>query len=121
MIEPRPGGRGWAPTTAPAAFGPIASRGVRGSAGRSVRLTVSAPPLTSGTVAVPLLGSSRVIAVDGRVVWDGTRAVGGAHATGDRDYVRFAATSGTHTYAWTVSPVAGAAAVAAGAPDTSSS
>ena len=37
-------------------------------------LTVRAPQATSGTVAVPLLGAPRVIAEDGRVVWNGRRA-----------------------------------------------
>jgi hypothetical protein len=51
-------------------------------------------------VAVPLLGSSRLIAEDGRVVWDGSGPAGGIQAYSDGTYVYFTGITGTHTWAW---------------------
>ena len=43
----------------------------------------------------------RTIAMDGRVVWRGRRAVPGVHAHRRHGYVRIATAGGPHTYAWT--------------------
>ena len=52
-------------------------------------------------MAVPTLGGQRTIGRDGRVVWNGARAVGGAKARGAGGYVRFQEPDpGSHTYAW---------------------
>ena len=64
------------------------------------RLTVEAPEGTSGTVAVPILGSSRVIYLDGIEVWDGTAPVNGAIASATVGYVEFRDVTGSHTWAW---------------------
>lgn len=47
-----------------------------------------------------LLGRPRIIAMDGRVVWDGHRAVGGARAHAAGGAIAFAALAGRHTFAW---------------------
>jgi alpha-L-rhamnosidase len=106
LIEPQTGDLAWAQTTAPTPAGPISSRWALGSGSNSLRLTVAAPPATSGTVAMPLLGARRVIAEDGVVVWDGVAPVGTAAAASDGRYVRFAAVSGSHTFAWSGSQAA---------------
>jgi hypothetical protein len=65
------------------------------------RLTVEAPDGTTGTVAVPTLGATRVIYRDGVQVWDGLAAVNGAVATASADgYVKFTGVTGSHTWAW---------------------
>jgi hypothetical protein len=65
------------------------------------RLTVVGPDGTSGTVAVPTLGSTRVIYRDGIQVWDGSAAVNGATASATADgYVEFSGVTGSHTWAW---------------------
>ena len=78
--------------------GPISSRWVHRHG--SFRLTVVAPRRSRGVVALPLLGESRTIAMDGRVVWRGRRAVPGVHAHERHGYVRIATAGGAHTYAW---------------------
>jgi hypothetical protein len=63
-------------------------------------LTAGGPTGTAGEVAVPVLGANRVIARDGRVVWDGHAPVGAVQASSDGTYVRFDHQRGLHTYAW---------------------
>jgi alpha-L-rhamnosidase len=102
LVEPQPGDLDYAQGTVGTPRGKLASRWERDAGGRkSFRITVSAPRGTAGTIAVPLLGRRRTIGRDGRVVWDGKRAVGGAKAHRAGDYVRFLEpVPGTHTYAW---------------------
>jgi alpha-L-rhamnosidase len=102
LVEPQPGDLDFAQGTVGTPRGTLASRWERNAGGRkSFRLTVVAPRATTGTVAVPLFGHKRTIGRDGRVVWDGKRAVGGAKARSSGDYVRFFEPEpGTHTYAW---------------------
>ena len=102
LVEPQPGDLDYAQGTVGTPRGKLASRWERDAGGRtSFRLTVKAPKATAGTVAVPLFGHRRTIGRDGRVVWDGKRAVGGAIAHRAGDYVRFfEPLAGTHTYAW---------------------
>ena len=45
------------------------------------RMTVEAPEGTAGTVAVPTLGQTRAIYMDGVLVWDGTGPAGGVTAS----------------------------------------
>jgi alpha-L-rhamnosidase len=99
-VQPEPYGLSWAQGTVPTPFGAVASRWQVGAGSSSFKLTVTAPAGTSGTVAVPLLGASRVIAEDGRVVWNGSAPVGGAQASTDGTYVFVASVTGTHTWAW---------------------
>ena len=65
---------------------------------------MSAPAGTTGTVAVPELGASRVIAEDGQIVWAGGAPAGNVAATEANGSVVFANVSGAHTFAWVASP-----------------
>ena len=68
-IAPQPGNLSWAQGQAPTPSGtPVVSRWQAGASASSFKLTMSAPAGTTGTVAVPELGSSRVIAEDGKIV-----------------------------------------------------
>lgn len=96
-IAPQPGSLRWAQGTVPTPRGPIVSRWRRTGSGRSFELTIAAPAGTSGTVAVPLLGARRVIARDGRVVWNGRQGRGARLLDGA---VVFSGVTGRHTYAW---------------------
>lgn len=100
VVSPQVGDLRWAQGQVPTPAGPLVSRWVRDKRHRTFRLTVTGPPQTSGNVEVPLLGASRTIARDGRIVWRGNRPARGVQATRDGDVVRFAAGAGTHTYAW---------------------
>ena len=65
---------------------------------------MSAPSGTTGTVTVPELGSSRVIAEDGKIVWAGGASVGSVSATEANGAVTFSGVSGSHTFAWVANP-----------------
>jgi alpha-L-rhamnosidase len=99
-VQPEPYGLSWAQGQVPTPYGAIASRWQVGTSSSSFKLTEVAPAGTSGTVAVPLLGAPRVIAEDGRVVWNGSAPVGGTQASTDGTYVFFSGVTGTHTWAW---------------------
>jgi alpha-L-rhamnosidase len=65
-IAPQPGTLSWAQGQVPTPSGtPVVSRWQVGSNASSFELTMSAPAGSTGTVAVPELGASRVIAEDG--------------------------------------------------------
>lgn len=99
QVKPFPQGLAWAQGQTPTAQGTIRSRWQLGD--NVFRLTVEAPDGTSGTVAVPTLGSTRVIYLDGVEVWNGTAAVNGATASATADgFVAFTDVTGTHTWAW---------------------
>ena len=99
QVKPFPQGLTWAQGRVPTAQGTIASRWELGD--NVFRLTVDAPVGAPGTVAVPTLGSTRVIYCDGVQVWDGTAAVNGATASATADgYVAFSGVTGSHTWAW---------------------
>ena len=100
IIEPQPGDVEWAQGRIPTPSGAIVSRWRRGDGNRSFTLTMGAPDGTSGSVVVPLLGRSRTIAMDGRVVWqDGAPAAGVIAAERD-GAVEFSGITGSHTFAW---------------------
>jgi hypothetical protein len=88
----------WAQGTVPTSHGDIASRWQLGD--NAFRLTVDAPTGTSGDVAVPTLGQTRVIYMDGVEVWDGSSALNGANASLQDGYVTFAGITSSHTWAW---------------------
>lgn len=69
-----------------------------GSNGVPVTYTYIGQPIHGG--AVPMLGDTRVIYVDGVEVWDGSSALNGAGATEQDGYVTFAGITGSHTWAW---------------------
>lgn len=99
QVKPFPQGLQWAQGRVPAGDGVISSRWELGD--NAFRLTVEAPNGTTGTVAVPTLGSARVIYRDGVMVWNGTAAVNGAVATATADgYIAFSGITGSHTWAW---------------------
>ena len=100
LIQPVPESLRWASGQVPAAAGVIVSRWARGAHDSSFRLTVSAPPGTSGTVAVPVLGAARIVYEDGHLVWNGSRGRDGSHASLHDGYVDFSGVQGTHNWAW---------------------
>jgi len=67
------GGLTWAAGRVPTPSGEIRVRWER--AGLQMRLRVSAPIDTNGTVVVPLVDGSTVVALDGRIVYDKNEAV----------------------------------------------
>ena len=104
-IAPQPGTLNWAQGQVPTPSGtPVVSRWQAGSNASSFELTMSAPAGTAGTVAVPELGASCVIAEDGQIVWAGDAPVGSVSATETNGSVVFANVSGAHTFAWVASP-----------------
>ena len=99
QVKPFPQELQWAQGQVPSVGGTIAARWELGD--NVFRLTVVGPDGTSGTVAVPTLGSTRVIYRDGIQVWDGSAAVNGATASATADgYVEFSGVTGSHTWAW---------------------
>lgn len=100
IVAPQPGNLRFAQGTAPTPHGPISSRWQRNAKDSSFKLTVIAPRGETGTVEVPLLGKSRVIAIDGRIVWDGRHARGGVNGRAMAGAVTFAGLRGQHTFAW---------------------
>jgi hypothetical protein len=99
-IAPQPGGLGWAQGQVPTPAGAIVSRWRRGDGDSSFTLTVSAPAGTSGTVVFPELGHARTIAMDGTVVWQDGRPLGGVSAVERDGAVEFAGVTGAHTFAF---------------------
>ena len=80
-VAPTPGDLTWAQGRVPTPHGAI-SASWRSTHGSFV-LTTDAPRGTSGRLAVPTGGRAVRVVLDGRTVWDGSGAVGGAHATSD--------------------------------------
>ncbi|MET0930836.1 MAG: Ig-like domain-containing protein, partial [Aeromicrobium sp.] len=75
----------------------------------SFTLTASSPAGTAGKVSIPTFGAKRVIARDGKVVWDGEKALSGSAST-DGDYVTFDLVgANTSTFAWAAGDQAGPA------------
>ena len=100
IVDPQPGELEWAQATLPTPQGGLVSRWVRGEGNRSFKLTVSAPAGTSGTVRFPLLGRSRTVAMDGAVVWQDGRPIGGVNAVERDGAVEFSGVTGSHTFAF---------------------
>jgi alpha-L-rhamnosidase len=96
---PNPSGLSWTQGVVPTPRGPISVRWRRVKRGGFV-LTVAAPRRAVGTVEIPLLGRARAIARDGRLVWNGHRALAGYRARRVGGSVAFPNTRGTNTYAW---------------------
>jgi hypothetical protein len=101
-VEPQVGDLRFAQGQVPTPYGSIVSRWKRGQDHRSFVFTVSAPTDTRGTVAVPLLGGTRAIWMDGRLVWHDGQAGAGISAAVQSGYLRVRNVSGTHTFAWGV-------------------
>ncbi|WP_435127666.1 alpha-L-rhamnosidase C-terminal domain-containing protein [Actinacidiphila sp. bgisy144] len=95
-IAPAPGGLTWAQGSVPTPHGAITASW-RSTAG-GFTLTATAPRGTRGVLAVPTGGHRVSVALDGRTVWNGTRAVGGAQVTADATGVRVSGVGpGHHT------------------------
>lgn len=99
-VSPMPVDLKWVQGDVPTPAGKISVRWKRGDGDSSFVLTVDAPPATSGEVLVPLLGSDRTIAMDGRLVWEKGHAMADVQAHRDQDNVVFPAVKGAHTFAW---------------------
>jgi hypothetical protein len=99
-VDPQLGDLRWAQGQLPTPHGPLLSRWQRGAGDRFFRLTAGGLVGTSGSVVVPLLGSDRDVACDGRIVWQGGAPVAGVDAVRDGAGVRFEHVAGVHTYAW---------------------
>ena len=101
IIEPQPGGDvRWAQGRIPTPSGPLVSRWRRGDRDTSFTLTMAAPEGTSGTVAIPLRGRARAIAMDGRIVWPSVGDASGVMAEERDGAVYFSGITGSHTFAW---------------------
>jgi hypothetical protein len=101
IIAPQPtGALPWAQGQVPTPSGPLVSRWRHDSDDDTFKLTTSAPAGTSGTVAVPLLGTDRTIAMDGKVVWQNGAPAPGVAAEAHDGAVRFIGVTGSHTFAW---------------------
>ncbi len=87
IVAPEPGDLRFAQGKAPTPHGPIASRWQRG--GHRFKLTVVAPPGTSGLVELPMPRQAHTVAIDGKVV----------HAKARRGVVRLRKVTGQHTFA----------------------
>jgi alpha-L-rhamnosidase len=100
-IAPQPSGLEWAQGRVPTPGGSIASRWEHHDS--SFVLTVETPEHDGreGRVAVPLLGRSRDVAVDGELVWQNDRPLGATSAERRGDTVVFSHVRGNHTFAWT--------------------
>lgn len=84
-VVPHPGDLTWAQGAVPTPHGTIDTswRVVGGG----FMLDTSVPKSTSARLAVPTSGARVVVTLDGREVWNGTQAVGGAKASSDGSYV----------------------------------
>jgi hypothetical protein len=89
-VAPQPVDLAWAQGQVGTPHGPLISRWQRGPSNRWLKLTVVAPPHTSGTVVIPELGEPRALFRNGMMI----RAVALAGA------VDVPASSGMRTYAW---------------------
>ena len=99
IIEPQPGGDvKWAQGRTPTPSGALVSRWRDRNS--SFTLTMAAPEGTSGTVVIPLLGRSRPIAMDGRMVWPKNGRPSDVTAVERDGAVHFSGITGSHTFAW---------------------
>jgi hypothetical protein len=80
-VVPTPGDLSWAQGRVPTPHGAISASWRR--SGGAFTLTTDAPHGTTGRLAVPTGGARMRVTLDGRTVWDGTKAVGHAHASAD--------------------------------------
>ncbi|MBY8876314.1 alpha-L-rhamnosidase-related protein [Actinacidiphila acidipaludis] len=84
-VVPHPAGLTWAQGSVPTPHGAIAVSWQ--ALPQGFQLHATTPSGTSGRLAVPTRGKRVSVRLDGRLVWDGSHAVGGAHVTSDGQYV----------------------------------
>lgn len=101
-VVPQPGSLAWAEGRAPTPRGPLTVTWDHRSGPGGFAMTVTPPPATAGTIAVPLFGKTAVVQVNGRLVWDGASfhaAPGVTAAARQGDYLRISVSAGTgHSY-----------------------
>jgi len=97
-VVPHPGDLTWAQGAVPTPHGTIdAAWRIEGD---GLTLNVTVPHSTSARLAVPTFGARDVVTLDGREVWNGSRAVGGAAASSDgNDVYVDGVGAGSHTLA----------------------
>ncbi|WP_078499941.1 alpha-L-rhamnosidase-related protein [Wenjunlia vitaminophila] len=93
-IVPNTGDLTWAQGEVPTPHGNISASWRAGRDG--VVLKATAPSGTVGRLAVPTRGERVSVTLDGRTVWDGSRAVGGARASSDGEFVYVDAVGAGH-------------------------
>jgi hypothetical protein len=84
-VVPHPGDLTWAEGRVPTPHGDLTASWRSTNDGFALRVT--APTRTTGRLAVPTSGVPTRVTLDGRVVWDGHRAVGGSAVSSDGSYV----------------------------------
>ncbi|MDT4911199.1 MAG: hypothetical protein QOC66_327 [Pseudonocardiales bacterium] len=95
-VIPHPGDLDWAQGVVPTPHGSIAASWASTHAGFTLQTTV--PGGTHASLSVPTSGSKVVVQLDGHVVWNGRRALGGAEVTSDGTYVTVSGVgAGRHT------------------------
>jgi Bacterial alpha-L-rhamnosidase C-terminal domain/Bacterial alpha-L-rhamnosidase 6 hairpin glycosidase domain len=95
-IAPQAGDLAWAQGRVPTPSGAIVSRWQAGHG--SFKLTMAAPQGTQGTVTVPLMNRSGIVAENGRIVWANGAPRNGAVATEAGGNVVFSGVSGANTF-----------------------
>jgi alpha-L-rhamnosidase len=103
-VQPEPGDLSWAEGQAPTPHGAVQVSWAGQSGARAFSMSVTAPPGTNGSIAVPTYGAANpIVAVGGQVVWSGgsftaAPGIGGAHQ--DSSYVYLTGVQpGTYTIA----------------------
>ncbi|WP_084628567.1 alpha-L-rhamnosidase C-terminal domain-containing protein [Amycolatopsis nigrescens] len=99
-VAPHPVDLRFAQGDVPTPHGTLSVRWQRGEHDTSFRLTAVAPHGTTGTIALPLLGRDRDIALNGHIVWRAGQPAGRFAATREGDHVVFTGLSGATTLAW---------------------
>lgn len=97
-VEAHPGNLTWAEGAVPTPHGDVTASWRAET--RGFALTIGAPTGTVGTVVVPVLGASRQIVEDGRIVWHDGHPSRGAHAAARAGSVVFTGVTGRHTWSW---------------------
>ena len=90
------GGITWAAGRAPTLLGEIRVRWEE--VDQQVRVHVSAPPGTTGSVAVPLVNGSASLSLDGQIIYDKSRAIQRAGIEIHDRYVVVAVDGGYHEF-----------------------
>ncbi|MBN2038485.1 MAG: hypothetical protein JW864_00485 [Spirochaetes bacterium] len=99
-IAPNPVDLEWAQGRIPVPGGYISVKWKRGKNNSSFIMTVESPVNKTGDIAVPLLGSNRNIAIDGKTAWKNGKPANGFTASPVKDAVLFIGIKGNHTFAW---------------------
>ena len=99
-VMPDPVDLEWAQGQIPVPEGYISVKWKRGKNNSKFIMTVEGPVNKTGDIAVPLLGSNRDIAIDGKIAWKNGKPANGFKASHKNDSVIFKGIKGNHTFAW---------------------